>query len=92
MNPSKPLVSVVVPCYNHARFLSLRIKTILEQTFQDFEIIFLDDASTDESLQVARELLHDRAAQMVINPENSKSPFKQWNRGVALARRIGRLL
>jgi glycosyltransferase involved in cell wall biosynthesis len=44
-----PTVSIIVPNYNHARFLRQRIDTILGQTFQDFELILLDDCSTDES-------------------------------------------
>ena len=44
-----PTVSVVVPNYNHARFLRRRVDTILAQTFKDFELILLDDCSTDDS-------------------------------------------
>ena len=44
-----PKVSVVVPNYNHARFLRQRIASVLGQTYRDFEMILLDDCSTDES-------------------------------------------
>ncbi|NJR40926.1 MAG: glycosyltransferase [Leptolyngbyaceae cyanobacterium CSU_1_4] len=44
-----PKVSVIIPNYNHDRFLAKRIQSIVDQTFQDFEIIYLDDASTDGS-------------------------------------------
>ena len=47
-----PRVSVIVPNYNHARFLRRRLDSILAQTYQDFELILLDDASTDESLTI----------------------------------------
>ena len=47
-----PKVSVIVPNYNHARFLPKRIESILNQTFQDFELILLDDCSTDESRSI----------------------------------------
>ena len=49
---SKPLVSIIVPNYNYARFLKQRIDSILNQTFKDFELILLDDASTDESREI----------------------------------------
>ncbi len=47
-----PKVSVIVPNYNHAPFLRQRIDTILAQTFQDFELILLDDCSTDDSRSI----------------------------------------
>ena len=44
-----PTVSVIVPNYCHAPYLEQRIESILQQTFQDFELILLDDCSTDGS-------------------------------------------
>ena len=45
-----PLVSVIIPNYNHARFLDERIQSVLNQTYQDFEVIILDDKSTDKKV------------------------------------------
>ena len=50
-NGSSPLVSVVVPNYNHAQFLPERIASITNQTYSNIEIILLDDNSTDESIK-----------------------------------------
>ena len=47
-----PRVTVVTPNYNHAQYLPQRIDSILAQTFQDFELLILDDASTDNSREV----------------------------------------
>ena len=47
-----PKVSVIVPNYNHSRYLNVRIDSILSQTFQDFELIILDDCSTDNSKEI----------------------------------------
>jgi Glycosyl transferase family 2 len=81
-----PRVTVVVPNYNHARFLPARLDSILRQSFSDFELLFLDDASTDDSLDVLSFYMGDPRVTVSVNKENSGSPFKQWNRGVARAR------
>jgi glycosyltransferase involved in cell wall biosynthesis len=82
-----PLVSVVVPNYNHESFLEQRIDSIINQTFQDFEIILLDDASTDGSLQILNSYAnHPKVSEVKINKVNSGSPFKQWQKGIELAK------
>ena len=82
-----PIVSVIVPNYNHARFLPKRLGSIFNQTYQDFEVILLDDCSTDSSVEVLRSYAgHPRVSQFVVNDQNSGSPFKQWEKGIALAR------
>jgi glycosyltransferase involved in cell wall biosynthesis len=81
-----PKISVIVPNYNHARFLCRRIDTILGQTFRDFELILLDDCSTDESAAILREYTSDPRVRLEFNDHNSGSTFKQWNKGVRLAR------
>jgi glycosyltransferase involved in cell wall biosynthesis len=80
-----PKVSVIVPNYNHARFLKQRINTILAQTFRDFELILLDDSSTDESRTILAEYSRNPRVRLELNEANSGSPFKQWNKGVRLA-------
>ena len=81
-----PAVSIIVPNYNHARFLRQRIDTILGQTFQDFELILLDDCSTDESRSILHEYSCHPHVRVEFNDINSGSTFRQWNKGVRLAR------
>src|SRR5579864_2284139 len=81
-----PTVSVVVPNYNHARFLPERIESILRQTYQDFELILLDDRSTDDSRAILSQYGGDPRVTIEFNDVNSGSTFKQWNKGVRLAR------
>ena len=82
-----PLVSVIVPNYNYARYLEERLESILTQRFQDFELILLDDCSTDESRSILEHYAsHPKVSHYVPNEQNSGSPFAQWERGLELAR------
>lgn len=81
-----PSVSVIVPNYNHAPFLRQRIESILSQTYQDFELILLDDCSTDGSQALLKEYsTHPKVSHLLLNDTNSGSPFAQWARGLSLA-------
>ena len=83
----KPHLSVIVPSYNYDRFLEERLHTIRDQTFQDFELILLDDASTDGSLERLRRFAGDRpGTRLIANEVNSGSPFRQWLKGMEAAR------
>jgi len=86
LTAANPRVSVVVPNYNYARYLEQRIRSILDQTYPDYETIFLDDASNDESVGLVREKFGARINHFEVNSLNSGNPFAQWNRGVALSR------
>lgn len=78
-----PLVSVVVPSYNHDKFLKERIESILNQTFQDFELIILDDLSPDNSREIIETYrTHPKVSQIVYNEKNSGSTFFQWNKAI----------
>ena len=85
MNPA-PKVSIIVPNYNYVRYLEERFRSILGQTFGDYEIIFLDDASTDGSVKLVTEKFKASLTRTEVNTTNSGNPFVQWNRGVRLGR------
>jgi glycosyltransferase involved in cell wall biosynthesis len=78
-------VSVVVPNYNHASYLFQRLESIRRQTFADFEVIILDDASTDNSRDIILKYDFDDRFSYAFNSEQSGSPFKQWLRGLSNA-------
>jgi glycosyltransferase involved in cell wall biosynthesis len=80
-------VSVIIPNYNHAKYLSKRIDSVLNQTFEDFEIILLDDGSTDNSKEVIERYRSEkRISHIIYNEENTGSTFKQWKKGLELAK------
>lgn len=81
-----PTVSVIVPNYNHASFLGQRIDSILGQTFQDFELILLDDSSTDGSWGILENYRNNpHVSYLIQNESNSGSAFRQWKKGIELA-------
>lgn len=75
-------VSVIIPNYNHARFLSTRLESVLIQEQFIDQIIILDDASTDNSLAIISQYKSDKI-KLVVNPVNSGSVFKQWEKGLS---------
>ncbi len=81
-----PQVSVILPNYNYAHYLDLRIQSILNQTFTDLELIIVDDGSSDNSLEIISKYSADPRVRVIPEPVNSGSPYITWNKGVALAR------
>ncbi|NCA77621.1 MAG: glycosyltransferase [Alphaproteobacteria bacterium] len=80
-----PKVSVIVPNYNYGRFLRQRLESISAQTFQDFEIIILDDASDDNSSEIIAQFSQEHEVHVITNKENSGSVFRQWYKGLSHA-------
>lgn len=77
-----PLVSVIIPNYNYARFLEQRINSVLNQSYQNIEIIILDDCSTDNSREVIEKYRKESKIKTILyNERNSGSTFKQWRKG-----------
>ncbi len=82
-----PIVSVILPNYNHASYLKQRIESIINQSFQDFELILLDDCSTDCSTTILQQYSsHPKVSHVLFNKKNSGSTFLQWDKGLNLAR------
>ena len=80
------MVSIIIPNYNHSDYLMHRIDSVLNQSYTDFEVILLDDCSTDRSIDILLSYKdHPKVSQVVLNAKNSGSTFKQWSRGFELA-------
>ncbi len=90
-NPKK--VSAIIPNYNYANYIIERIDSILMQTYPIYELIILDDCSTDNSVEVINEKIEkikkeypDVKVQFIVNEKNSGGcVFKQWKKGFDLA-------
>jgi len=73
-----PRVSVIIPTYNHAHFLPDAVQSVFDQTFQDFEIIVVDDGSTDNTCNVIQAYI-----------DNRFKYIHQENQGLAASRNTG---
>lgn len=84
---AQPMVSVVIPNYNYAHYLTQRIDSVLHQTYTDYELILLDDASADNSAEILNAYKSlPCISHVVINEKNTGSPFIQWMKGITLSR------
>src|SRR5436190_9193490 len=79
-----PVVSFVVPCYKHGHFLADCVGSILGQTFQDFEVLIMDDCSPDETPVIARSFTDPRVFH--IRNERNLGHLANYNKGISLAR------
>lgn len=79
-----PLVSIVIPAYNAEHFILSTLKSVLNQTYRNFEIIVVDDGSKDKTKQLVDKFLNENNLQGQC--------FKQENKKIAAARNIGILL
>ena len=86
-------VSVIIPNYNYANYIIERIDSCLMQTYPIYEIIILDDCSTDNSVQIINKKIEEikkeqpnLKIQFVVNEKNSGGcVFKQWKKGFEIA-------
>lgn len=82
--PDAPLVSVVIASYNMGQYVVAALRSALEQTYRNTEIIVVDDGSTDDTADVLRPLLADARVRYVHQPNAGQAKAK--NRGISEAR------
>jgi glycosyltransferase involved in cell wall biosynthesis len=88
INPGfMPKVSVIVPNFNHAKYLPERLESIYKQTYSNIEVILLDDGSSDQSVTILDEyaLRYPEKTITCFNAHNSGGVFNQWKKGLELA-------
>lgn len=81
----KELLSIIVPVYNNASYLRQTLRTILQQTYRDFELILVDDGSTDDSLTICKEMAEQDSRIRIIEKKNGGVSSAR-NRGLETAK------
>jgi Glycosyltransferases involved in cell wall biogenesis len=86
LNPTeKPLISVMMACYNAELYIEQAIESILNQTYKNFELIIVDDGSTDNSTEIIKNLAkNDRRVKLYYNKENKGQVYTR-NRMLKIA-------
>jgi len=80
---SSPLISVVIPAYNHERYVGYAVESVISQTFQDFELIVVNDGSTDNTGEVVQSFEDSRLRYYY---QQNRDAFNTINRGISLAK------
>ncbi len=82
MNSSAPKISVICTCFNHAKFIEESLKSVIDQTYRNFELIVVDDASTDESIRVIEKFLKEYPDVTFISLKKNEGICKAFNSGL----------
>ena len=78
-------VSVIMPAYNAARYIETAIRSVLAQTFPNWELIVIDDGSKDTTVEVVEQLAREDSRITLLRNETNMGVAKTRNRGMALA-------
>lgn len=73
------MVSIITPCYNGAKYISETIESVLAQTYQNWEMIIIDDGSQDDSVNVVQPYIQNEARIRLIQQENAGSAVARNN-------------
>jgi len=86
MKTSNPLVSVLMPAYNAERYIGEAIESILNQTFDDFELVVVNDCSTDNTPKIIEDFAENDGRIRVLHNEKNLKLSRSLNRGIQVAR------
>lgn len=85
-NLKKPLVSVVIPAYNCEKFIEICLNSVVKQTFQDFEVIVVDDGSTDRTQDLCLKYCNFQPEKVSYYYQSNRGPSSARNHGIRLSR------
>ena len=80
---SQPLISVIIPAYNHERFIGAAVDSVLQQTVDDLELIVIDDGSTDKTGEIVKGYTDPRLSYFF---QENRDAYNTINRGLSLAK------
>jgi glycosyltransferase involved in cell wall biosynthesis len=83
------IVTIILPNFNHSNFLQKRLDSISNQTFKDWEMIIIDDCSTDNSVSILKNFQKSfpkKVTSFIINDQNSGSGYQSWMKGIQLCK------
>jgi len=83
---AKPLVSVIVPLFNYSNYIGYCIQSIINQTFVDFELIVVDDCSTDNSYKIVKKFAKKDKRIKVIKLDKNYGYSKAKNEGIIISK------
>ena len=84
-----PLFTVIIPLYNCEKYISRAIKSVIEQTYSNWELIVVDDCSTDDSRKIVRKFTQfDRRIRLIKSNENFGGPARPRNIGIKNAKGV----
>ena len=84
---STPKVSIIMPCYNSEKYIEKAIQSVLDQTYRNFELIIIDDDSTDKTWEIIEQYAKkDFRVICTKKDENEKGISKSMNKGIEMAR------
>jgi glycosyltransferase involved in cell wall biosynthesis len=84
----KPKISVIMAAYNSQEFIALAIESIINQTFKEWELIIINDASTDRTYNILKSYKKIDKRIRIINLKNNSGPSKARNEGLKIAKGI----
>lgn len=85
---TKPLVSVVIPAYNHEHYITKTFGSLINQTYENMELIVIDDGSSDNTLLVIQDYerkLVDRFSKVIVKSQKNQGICKTLNNGIQLS-------
>jgi glycosyltransferase involved in cell wall biosynthesis len=83
---ARPLISVIMPCYNAEAYLEEAIGSVMGQTYRYLELILVDDGSTDRSIEIAKALIEVRPGRITLLTQKNLGPYPARNLGMQHAR------
>lgn len=82
----KPFVSVITPTYNAKDYIKMTIESVLNQTYQNWEMIIIDDASTDNTIEIIKQMIIDEPRIHLIERTKNEGPARTRNAGLKQAK------